>query len=90
MTTIVSSEPLVVLYDGRASAAENWFERTGIARQRDGVLTGDPDGPAAMSPHSDGGLRYASAVPLPDGRTRFYFEAARPDGAHDLWTSVSA
>ena len=88
MTTFLSREPLVVLYDGRASAEENWFERTGIARGRDGALAADPDGPAAMSPHSDGGLRYASAVPLPDGRTRFYFEAARPDGAHDLRTSV--
>jgi hypothetical protein len=88
MTTVLAREPLVVLYDGRASAAENWFERTGIARERDGVLVADPDGPAAASPHSDRGLRYASAVPLPDGRTRFYFEAARPDGAHDLWTSV--
>ena len=90
MTTVLSREPLVVLYDGRASAEENWFERTGIARGRDGALVADPDGPAAMSPHSDGGLRYASAVPLPDGRTRFYFEAARPDGAHDLWTSVGS
>jgi len=90
MTTVLSREPLVVLYDGRASAAENWFERTGIARGRDGALAADPDGPAAMSPYSDGGLRYASAVPLPDGRTRFYFEAARPDGAHDLWTSVGS
>ena len=90
MTTVLSSEPLVVLYDGRASAAENWFERTGIARGGDGALVADPDGPAAMSPYSDGGLRYASAVPLADGRTRFYFEAARPDGAHDLWTSVGS
>ena len=89
MTTILSSEPLVVLYDGRASAAENWFEKTGIARERDGALVADADGPAATSPHSDGGLRYATAVPLLDGRTRFYFEAASPDGAHDLWTSVS-
>ena len=42
MTTILSSEPLVVLYDGRASAEENWFEKTGIARERDGVLAADP------------------------------------------------
>jgi hypothetical protein len=90
MTTILTAEPLVVLYDGRASAEENWFERTGIARGRAGALVADPDGPAAMSPHSDGGLRYAAAVPLPDGRTRFYFEAARPDGAHDLWTSIGS
>ena len=90
MTTVLSREPFVVLYDGRASAEENWFERTGVARDRDGALTADADGPAAVSPHSDGGLRYASAVPLPDGRTRFYFEAARPDGAHDLWTSVGS
>ena len=89
MSTILSPAPLVVLYDGRARAEENWFEQTGIARERDGVLAADPGGPAASSPHSDGALRYAAAVPLPDGRSRFYFEAARPDGAHDLWTSVS-
>jgi hypothetical protein len=34
-------------------------------------------------------LRKFAAVPLPEGGTRFYFEAARPDGAHDLMTSVS-
>ena len=90
MTTVVRSEPLVVLYDGRASAEENWHERTGIARERDGVFVADADGPAATSPHSDGGLRYAAAVPLPDARTRYYFEAAGPDGSHDLWTSISA
>jgi hypothetical protein len=89
MTTTLSVDPLVVLYDGRASAEENWFERTGIARWRDGLLVADSGGPAAMSPHSDGGLRYATAIPLPDGGMRFYFEAASPDGAHDLWTSLA-
>ena len=90
MTTVVSTEPLVVLYDGRATAEDNWFEKTGIARYRNGVLAADPDGPAAASPYSDGALRYAAAAQLPDGRTRFYFEAASPDGAHDLWTSISS
>ncbi len=90
MTTVVSTEPLVVLYDGRANAEENWFEKTGIARSRNGVLAADPNGPAAASPYSDGALRYAAAAQLPDGSTRFYFEAASPDGAHDLWTSISS
>jgi len=89
MTTVVRGEPMIVLYDGRARAEDNWHEVTGVARWRDGVLVPDPGGPVARSPHSDGALRYAAAVPLPAGGTRFYFEAARPDGAHDLWTSVS-
>jgi hypothetical protein len=89
MTTIVRTDPMVVLYDGRPTAEDNWHEMTGIARSHDGVLVADTNGPVARSPHSDGGLRYACAVPLPDGGTRFYFEAARPDGAHDLMSSVS-
>lgn len=90
MTTVVRADPMVVLYDGRASAEENWHEVTGIARARNGALVAEANGPVARSPYSDGALRYATAVSLPDGSTRFYFEAARPDGAHDLWTSVSA
>lgn len=90
VTAVLSLEPLVVLYDGRARAEDNWHEVTGVARGRaDGVLTADPSGPAARSPHSDGALRYATAVRLDDGSTRFYVEVARPDGAHDLVTSLS-
>ena len=90
VTAVLSLEPLVVLYDGRARAEDNWHEVTGVARGRaDGVLTADRGGPVARSPHSDGALRYASAVRLDDGSVRFYVEAARPDGAHDLVTCLS-
>jgi hypothetical protein len=91
VTAVLSESPLVVLYDGRARAEDNWHEVTGVARsaEADGPALVADDGPVLRSPHSDGALRYVSAVPLPDGRIRFYFEAARPDGAHDLMTSVS-
>jgi hypothetical protein len=89
VTAVLSEEPLVVLYDGRARAEDNWHEVTGVARSTDGRTLVAEDLPVIRSPHSDGALRYVAAVPLPDGATRFYFEAARPDGAHDLMTSVS-
>lgn len=89
VTTVLSENPLTVLYDGRASAEANWFETTGLAEERDGVLVPALGGPAAVSPEGDGALRYVSAVSLPDGRTRFYFEAARGDGSHDLMTSLA-
>lgn len=78
---------LTVLYDGRPDALSNWFETTGIATW-DGARLVPADGPPISSPYGDGAWRYASAVPLPDGRVRFYVEAARPDGAHDLVTLV--
>ncbi len=79
--------PVTVLYDGRPDAASNWHETTGAARWDGTRLVPLGSAPAA-SPYSDGAWRYASAVPLPDGRVRFYIEAARPDGAHDLVTCV--
>ena len=87
VTTVLAHDPLTVLYDGRADAASNWHETTGVAVW-DGERLVPVDAEPVRSPHSDGAWRYAAAVPLPDGRTRFYVEAARPDGAHDLVTCV--
>jgi hypothetical protein len=90
VTTVLSHDPLVVLYDGRARAEDNWHETTSIARaDSTGLLRADPEAPVLRSSDSDGALRYATAVQLPDGATRFYFELARPDGAHDLVTTLS-
>ena len=84
----VDGEPLRVLYDGRPDAESNWHETTGLAVWDGERLVPDDDHGPIASPDSDGAWRYATAVALPDGRTRFYVEAARPDGAHDLVTVV--
>ncbi len=71
----------IALYDGRASAEENWEERTGVAfgtgPQR---FEAAGSGPLVSAPS----LRYASPVRLPDGSWLVYYELARADGAHDL------
>ncbi len=88
VTTVIGHDPLTVLYDGRADAASNWFETSGVAVWDGARLVPEPSVAPIRSPHSDRAFRYATAVPLPDGRIRYYVEAARPDGAHDLVTFV--
>ena len=80
---------LIAFYDGRASAAENYEERTGMA-----VGTGPaslaPLGadPVAESPYAGRGLRYLDILELPGGGRRLYYEMTRPDGAHELRTEL--
>ena len=68
-------------YDGRASAEENWFERTGLA-----VPTGQ-DGRFAQvddSPVVD--VRYLDVLALGEGGYRIWYEARLPDESHELRT----
>jgi hypothetical protein len=81
----------IAYYDGRATAEENWEERTGVARIVGlGSFEAIGDAPVAMSPYGLGGLRYVSPLQLPDGDTRLYYEVTRADGAHELRTTLVA
>lgn len=70
-------------YDGRASAAENWFERTGLAR---GGGVAGPFTPLDDGPVID--VRYLDVLPLPGGGYRIWYEARLPDESHELRTEL--
>ncbi len=86
--TSVDPQRRWAFYDGRATADENFEERAAwaVASTADGPFefAGGPIG----SPHARHGLRYVDAVALGDGGYRLYYEAARPDGAHELRTEL--
>lgn len=80
---------IVAYYDGRATAAENYEERTGVAVGTEpAALSQLRTTPLAESPHATGGLRYLDVLQLADGRRRLYYEMTRPDGAHELRTEL--
>ncbi|MBO3748490.1 hypothetical protein J5X84_20640 [Streptosporangiaceae bacterium NEAU-GS5] len=81
---------VAAFYDGRASASENYEEKTGVAIGADpAALTAVGDVPVGASRHRGGGLRYVDIVDLPDGRVRLYYELTRADGAHELRTRLA-
>ena len=72
-------------YDGAGSPAEDTEERCGVAVSTD-LRTWrqvTAAGPALVSPHATGSLRYVEAVRI-DGASVVYYEYARPDGSHEL------
>jgi hypothetical protein len=69
-------------YDGRATAEENWFERTGLAYQS--------EEPGRLR-HADSepvDVRYLDVLPLRDGGFRIYYEARLSDESHELRTEL--
>jgi hypothetical protein len=85
-TVVLDGSRTWALYDGRATAAENWEERTGLAVADEGRFTAVGRVPLLQSPHPPFGLRYADVVAVPGNRARWFYEATRPDGAHELRT----
>jgi len=80
---------VVALYDGRASAAENYEERTGLAMGAGPAALGALGvEPAAQSAEGGHGLRYVSIVDLGNGHERLYYELTRENGSHDLRTEL--
>jgi hypothetical protein len=80
---------VVAYYDGRASAEENYEERTGLAMgPGPAALTAVGQEPVAESAEGARGLRYVSIVDLGDGRERMYYELTMGDGSHELRTEL--
>lgn len=80
---------IVAFYDGRATSAENYEERTGVATGTEpAALAALGARPAAESPYRGGGLRYLTLLELPGGGYRLYYELTRADGAHELRTEL--
>ncbi|MBE3584109.1 MAG: hypothetical protein IMX01_08350 [Limnochordaceae bacterium] len=71
-------------YDGSASVAQNYEERTGLAMGTDlrHLERVTVDGPILVSANAPGTLRYIDALPFRD--EIYYYEYVRADGSHEL------
>ena len=86
-----TGDGVMAFYDGRASAAQNCEERTGIAAgPGPGALSALGTSWVAESSDPGYGLRYMTVVNLADGRERLYYELTNPRGSHDLVTELRA
>ena len=85
-TRITAAVGEYAYFDGRASAAENYEERTGMAKWN-GSRYVAVAGPVS-SPFGGGALRYVSAIELPAGKLRLYYESATEYGSHELRTEL--
>jgi len=79
----------VGFYDGSRDETENFEERCGVCVSADGRswrrLT--TDAPWVAWPHATGSMRYVNALQV-DDRLYYHYEAARPDGSHELRVQI--
>jgi hypothetical protein len=91
LTAVLTGPPgPAAYYDGRATAEENWEERTGLAVPVPGAGLErlEPAGREPVAGSEAGtGLRYLALLALPAG-LRAYYEASRADGTHELRTEL--
>jgi hypothetical protein len=86
-----TGDGVMAFYDGRATAAQNCEERTGIAAGTGpGALTALGTSWFAESSEPGFGLRYLTVVDVPDGSERLYYELTNARGSHDLVTELRA
>jgi hypothetical protein len=84
-----ASGVVVAYYDGRATADENYEERTGVATGIvPAALAAGDSVPVGAGADGSGGLRYLNIADTGDGRERWYYELTRPDGRHELRTEL--
>lgn len=81
LTSVVPGACWTAFYDGRATAEENFAERTAGAEGDAPVAFVPVTGPTPLGRT----VRYLSVVAV-DGGHRLYWEASREDGAHELRT----
>jgi hypothetical protein len=79
----------VGFYDGARDESENFEEHSGVCVSQDlrswRRLT--TDGPWVDWPHATRSMRYVNAILVGD-ELRYYYEAARPDGSHELRVQI--
>ncbi|MBI3969708.1 MAG: hypothetical protein HY332_00345 [Chloroflexi bacterium] len=88
VSTVLHTPPVfTVFYDGRTGDGDTYEDTTGYAVTLDlrTFTKVTVDGPLLHSPHASGCLRYLDTVHIPEQRRiLYYYEMARPDGAHEL------
>ncbi len=79
----------MALYDGSASVAQNYEEKTGLALSHDlrQFISVTADAPAIITSNGSGSVRYTDVLRV--GRELFYYyEVTRENGSHDLCVNV--